>query len=464
MLTSLSDLKAHVRAQKTAIPALYGAVDFERVPERFTAEAWAQTILPASFERRYRPALLRDTARVERALAYTMLGDTVADAYAALLRTHGFKKLVDMLVVACEKGVDAVADAPPELARFIASMEQTPDWIDPKLSAQGARTSRAPMAILVPFMIRGAFIATFINKYAGLPMVLTGQLSNASSVQRVKETTSFFTTATLPGALDRRGPGFRAAAMVRLMHSMVRASLLMHPERWNVGVYGVPIPQIDQLPAGTMPAMLTALKAVRAKRGFTRRERAIVELCRHQCFMLGLPGDLLPETPQGLFDTAVAYGGTLREGYDEATNGALVRATMQAYLPADRSLRSQLFNAVERSVSKVFFRHGFPLPKGKAEQMGVVPGLVDYARFAAFQAWAVPQLVAHIAAERIPIVEGLADKLLVARINELLVSYGHAEYTTDPAKHRAPPGGGQTSDGRRQTPGRGYGRPAGATA
>ncbi len=45
-----------------------------------------------------------------------------------------------------------------------------------------------------------------------------------------------------------------------------------------------------------------------------------------------------------------------------------------------------------------------------------------------------------MAAERIPVVEGMADRWLVKRIDELLVSYGHAEYTTDPA--RLGPGSG----------------------
>ena len=56
---------------------------------------------------------MRDSDRVERALAYTMMGDNVADAYAALLKTYGFHGLIDMLVLACEKGVEAVKDAPP---------------------------------------------------------------------------------------------------------------------------------------------------------------------------------------------------------------------------------------------------------------------------------------------------------------------------------------------------------------
>ena len=37
--------------------------------------------------------------------------------------------------------------------------------------------------------------------------------------------------------------------MVRLMHSMVRVNVL-RTGRWDLVVYGVPIPQVDQMPAG----------------------------------------------------------------------------------------------------------------------------------------------------------------------------------------------------------------------
>lgn len=437
MTMALAELKARVREQKTANPRMYGKVDFEVVPERFTADPNVKSILTEPFAKRHRPAILRDEDRMERMLAYTMLGDTVADAYAALTPQYGFRRLVDMLKLACERGLEAVPDAPPELERFIVSMEKTPDWLDKKLSAEGARAARVQMATLTPFMIRGAFIATFTNKYSGLPMALTGTLTNDSSVQRVKETASFFTTATLPGALSRYGTGFRAAAMVRLMHSMVRANLLMRGDKWDVPTYGIPIPQIDQMPAGTIPSFLTAFRAVTDKRGFTKRERAVVELCRHQCFLLGLPEDLLPETPEAIFETMLAYTATLRDDYDDETNGALVRATMSAYLPNDKTVKSQLFDRVERSVSKVFFKHTFQIPDAKARQMGVSPTPFDYGVFAGFQAVALPVLFGHMAIERIPIANQLADIALVHQINQLLVGYGHAEYTTDASKYRA---------------------------
>lgn len=437
MPTPLHELKAQVRAQKTNNPAMYGKVDFELVPERFTSDPAVKSLLAEPFAKKYRKGILANQEGVERALAFTMLGDTVADEYASLIPKYGFRRLMEMLGTACERGIDAVPDAPAELERFIGSMEKTPDWLDKKLSAEGARASRVTMATLVPFVIRGAFMATFINKYSGLPMALTGALSSETSVQRVKETASFFTTATLPGALNRWGQGFRAAAMVRLMHSMVRANLLLRPGKWDVGTFGIPIPQVDQMPAGTMPAFITAYQAVSEKRGFTRRERAIVELCRHQCFLLGLPDDLLLETPKDIFESMLMYTATLRDGYDDATNGELVRSTIGAHLPADKGRVGQLLNEVERSISKVFFMHTFRIPREKAKLMGVAPRPLDYGIFAGFQAVALPQLAGHMLLEKVPIANDLVDLALIARINQLLASYGHAEYTTDPSKYRA---------------------------
>ena len=43
-------------------------------------------------------------------------------------------------------------------------MERIPDWLDMDLVEEGARVDRNAAANLGPFIIRGAFIATFMNK------------------------------------------------------------------------------------------------------------------------------------------------------------------------------------------------------------------------------------------------------------------------------------------------------------
>ena len=141
-------------------------------------------------------------------------------------------------------------------------MEDTPDWVDMALVEQGARAERIPMATVTPFAIRGAFLATFLNKYAALPMTMTGTLSDAAAAKRVFETASFFTATTMPGALDRHGKGFHAAAKVRFMHSMVRYHLL-NSGRWDVATYGIPIPQVDQMPAGLIGVFLMSAQVLR---------------------------------------------------------------------------------------------------------------------------------------------------------------------------------------------------------
>ena len=284
-----------------------------------------------------------------------------------------------MLEEACDHGLESVPSAPPELVRFIEEMERFPAWLDMKLIEQGARIERNAYAHRAPFVIRGGFIATFMNKYAALPMALTGALSNKTAARRVNETATFFTTTVMPGALDRHGAGFKAAAMVRLMHSMVRFNILSRGDRWDVKTYGIPIPQVDQMPAGLMSIFLLAQKALRQGRtAFTPAERARVELARYRCFLLGLPEELLADTPQGIVDILLTRHATLRKGFDD-TCGALVRATMTADLTSDHSLPGRLHAWLERGFAKVFFVTNFMRGgKSAAAKVGVQVGLADY--------------------------------------------------------------------------------------
>ena len=96
-----------VFSQSHLIPSLYGEVDFTSVPFRFAASVNDESCLPArQVERRI--AMLKDLDRVDRYCAYTMLGDTVADAYAALTPEYGFRNLIGMLNGACENGIESV--------------------------------------------------------------------------------------------------------------------------------------------------------------------------------------------------------------------------------------------------------------------------------------------------------------------------------------------------------------------
>jgi ER-bound oxygenase mpaB/B'/Rubber oxygenase, catalytic domain len=428
-----------VLQQKEAVPGIYGNVDFSKLPERYISDSRVSDSLPLRF-RHYAVSALSDPERVEIIRNYTMMGDKVADAYAALIPEYGFRTLVAMLEEACENGVEAVPDAPPELVTFIRAMEATPDWVDMGMVERGARQERIPLVTISPFAIRGAFIATFMNKYTALPMTMTGTLSDSKSARRVFETASFFTATAMPGALQRFGNGFKAAAKVRLMHSMVRYNI-MRTGKWDVSTYGIPIPQVDQMPAGLIGIFLLSFKLLaKGRTTFTPEERERVEMARYRCFLLGLPLELLGETPQEIVDLMMARTLSLKEEFDDSTCGELVRGTMDAELFNDPSLRGRMHRWMERGFSKFFLiRHFCNGKAARAQEMGISYGFEDkLAAAVTILVIVVSSSYYHIGM-RIPGLKTALDRQLINRIAVLLDSYGHADFITDANQYKLAP-------------------------
>lgn len=431
MNISIAELTEMVRTQKTLVPSIYGRIDFSSAPERFTVNLEDQTELGPQFAAR-RPELLANQAIVDLVRAFTLRGDPVADQYASLIPKFGFRQLVNMLEEACARGVESVPSAPPELARFVQEMERLPEWLDPKLIERGARLERNGYAHRAPFVLRGALLGTFMNKYAALPMALTGALSSSTSGRRTKETAMFFTSMVMPGVLDRHSASFKSAALVRLMHSMVRFNLMQHADRWDARVYGIPIPQIDQLPAGLLSVVPLSQKVLREGRtAFNLAERARVELARYRCFLLGIPRELLAETPREIVDIHFTRFATLRKGFDD-TCGALVRATLMADLKPDNSLPSRLHAWLETRFAKVYFiRISSRGDKDTGAKAGVRVGITDYLAAAAASILMAFRMAPYSVAARIPVVSDAADQLLVRKLRKQLARYGHAEFTTN---------------------------------
>lgn len=433
MKTITEELVQKTAAQAADIPAMYGLVDFSMTPERFADGPADETEL-ASEQRR---KLLENEEQVALVRTYTMHGDPVADAYAALIPQYGFRRLVAMLADACDRGLESLPPAPPELIRFIRAMEGFPEWLDAKLVEQGARLERNAYAHRAPFAIRGGIIGTFMNKYSALPMVLTGALSSETAAHRVNETATFFTSMVMPDALERYGVAFKSAAMVRLMHSMVRFNLLTRGNRWDVKTYGIPIPQIDQMPAGLLSIPALAQRVLRHGRAtFTPAERARVELARYRCFLLGLPQELLPETPQSIAGLVSTRQATLRKGFDE-TCSALVRATMAADLTTDRSFAGRIHAWLERGFARVHFVPNF-LRRGRdaAETAPVHVGAGHYLAAGAAAVLIAVRMTAYAIAARMPMVGRWADRSLIRKLARQMAQYGHAEFTTNADAYR----------------------------
>lgn len=133
---SNATLAARVRLQRDELPAIYGDIDFDLIPERLALEPDDETDLP-SFVKVTREELFADHDLIELMATATMLGDVVCDTYVARLPDFGKQRLIEMVHVACRDGIGGVENPPKELVAFIDAMEEVPDWIDIDLIERG---------------------------------------------------------------------------------------------------------------------------------------------------------------------------------------------------------------------------------------------------------------------------------------------------------------------------------------
>jgi hypothetical protein len=416
--------------QRQLAPAVYGALDLDIDPERFRRSLGAHSIL------RNKPhivAMLADSRKLEFFRQLTLMGDPLADALAARVPELGFKRIRALLDEALDKGIDHVADAPPELVALMRAVEHVPDWVDRDAIARAAERARVILAVTGEAIIRLGFMMTYVNGYQGLPMVITGALTSESAARRMTETISTFKMATLPGALERGGVAWRSAVRVRLMHAMVRTHLLRHPETWNYPVYGVPIPQVDQMGAALGPAHALARRALRRGGVFTRAEKDAVEQARYVAYLLGMHAQFLSNDPQQIVDTWQMCQATLRHQFDPRGK-QLNEATLNAYRRPDRGLLNRLVH--ELDVRSTRFMYNRMVGDKTATVMGVSGAWTDIVGFAAL---ALPVGLGYLGLEalrRIPATRAWADGCAIMEINRQLAAGGDPAYRTDASHYR----------------------------
>ena len=148
--------------------------------------------------------------------------------------------------------------------------------------------------------------------------------------------------------------------------------------------------------------------------------------------MLGLPQELLPTTPTEIIHLIHTRGALLREDFDDATCGEMVRSTMAAYLRPVDTRWERMADAVEKSYSKAAFTKAFCNgDRAAAKDKGVPIGLADYLRIGATAPFIVGRLLVVRRASRIPALRQITDDYLVRLVKRRLKTYGKPEFISD---------------------------------
>src|SRR5882762_1783131 len=170
-------------------------------------------------------------------------GDRLGDAYitAAFATPSGKARARKDVEQALSHGIESVTDPSPELVALFEQINTDPDWVDWAKVEHGAEVFRRYGNELYPYFGIMTFNAYGLETIA-TPLAMTGAYTGGSAFGRFLETSRLWTDTTEPGAMRPGGVGRRSAVMVRVLHSIIRHTLLPHPE-WDRAELGVPISQ-----------------------------------------------------------------------------------------------------------------------------------------------------------------------------------------------------------------------------
>lgn len=426
MAYSSTDIK---EMQREIAPEIYNDIDLDITPERFRTDIRDK---PSGLQRAINISKLRkfleDPEEVELYRQLTLMGDPIADAFAAKIPEMGFRKARALLDKALEEGIDAVEDAPQELIHLIKDMEKIPDWLDLEKIEHFHDKTRLFNAVTQNYIMRLAFMMTYMNGYQGLPMIMTGQLSGDSAANRMRETTSTFKMATLPGGLRRDGEAFKSAAKVRVMHAMVRMNLLKNKNKWDYEVYGMPIPQVDQMGAALGYNFGASLISSLRKRPLSKLEKEGIDASRYLAYLLGMHDYFLSDKRRDIIKSWSMLGATLRDKFDPRAID-LNKATLYAYTRSGHSPVDKIMHALD--VKNTRFLYKLLVGKKKAKQMGVETKASDVLATATLAYLLGSQFIGLKAISTIPAGKKWVDDWAVKETRRQLKLLGEAKYHTD---------------------------------
>ena len=177
--------------------------------------------------------------------------------------------------------------------RAVETVENTPDWVDRGVLAEGARALRRGgcdgMYFARDVALMGGYQFSDLNK----TLVRTGALEKGAN-QRFAETMRWALDVTGDGGLEPWAAGFTSTVHVRLIHSLVRRHVRAMDD-WDESRWGVPVNQTDM--GATLAGALIAPGAGALTMGVmcTPRELdAIAHLTRYVGWLMGVRDEFLP--------------------------------------------------------------------------------------------------------------------------------------------------------------------------
>lgn len=223
------------------------------------------------------------------------VGDEPMDQLLDWMVATGLPQTRPLFERALAGGIATVPEAPQPLRDFFASVETTPDWVDPDVIRRGQRAMRRGgadgMYVARDVSLLGGYQFSGFNK----TLLRTGALEKGSN-RRFAETMQWAMDVIAEGGLEPLGVGYQSTIRVRLIHAFVRRHVGAMPD-WRPDEWGVPVNQTDM--AATLIGALVAPPTASLGMGILTTPEdldAVAHLTRYVGWLIGVEDEWLPHS------------------------------------------------------------------------------------------------------------------------------------------------------------------------
>ncbi|MEU7498786.1 oxygenase MpaB family protein [Streptomyces griseofuscus] len=221
---------------------------------------------------------------------------------------------------------DVSRELPPALRKFLEQARTVPEWVDWDRVERGAAAYR--------FLGRNSGdVLTLLSLIGGYRfggpadlLVLTGGLSDGTTLRRLGETTKWSHAVTRAGGLRPGAEGWRLTVHVRAMHALINDRF---EPRWDTERWGRPINQADQAATLGLFDSTVIIGCLGLGVRLTRAQRDdLMHLWRYVGWLMGVSPDWLTDVEdvrhRWNYHILLAAGGQTQAGRD------LARLTLDA--------------------------------------------------------------------------------------------------------------------------------------
>ena len=248
--------------------------------------------IPSAYVDGYARGQAVDPERAANYIAHTTIGDPLADAMVADLRSLGQEEQAKLIRLGLEgSDVGSLLAAPESVRKFFDSYAEPPDWVDLNSFLPGCRMFHRNTPLVLAGMVGGVLVEGFSTNIAK-SFFMTGRLRD-QGMRRLKQNNRHMLEIFMPGGMDKHSDGWSLSIRVRLVHARIRL-LLSNSDEWDLEELGTPISaaHVGFAISAFSARLLSHMKSLGAS--FNEEERrSFMAVWRYSGYLMGVPETIL---------------------------------------------------------------------------------------------------------------------------------------------------------------------------